>query len=276
MTTGNLKKTIPHLFLFAYVFIILYPMFFLLNTSLKKNLQIDSDPWGLPQPFTLKNYTYAFSNSKIGIYFFNSFFISTVSTLATIILAICIAYAITRMKYPSLSKYVYAILLLSLLIPAPALLIPLYRMVNWLHIYNTPFALIVPYTTFGIPLTVFVIAAFLKSIPRELEEAGIIDGLSVYGLLGRIVLPLTLPTLVTVFILNYLGNWNEYVLANLFLSNDNLRTLPVAVVSFYNKYNTNYGALCASVMISITPVILIYSVLQKRIIEGVMAGSVKG
>jgi raffinose/stachyose/melibiose transport system permease protein len=273
---GALKKTIPHLFLFVYVFVILYPMFFLLNTSLKKNMQIDGDPWGLPQPFTLSNYTYSFSNSKIGIYFFNSFFISTVSTLSTILLAICIAYAITKMNYPSLSKYVYAILLLSLLIPAPALLIPLYRMVNWLHIYNTPFALIVPYTTFGIPLTVFVIAAFLKSIPRELEEAGIIDGLSVYGLLGRIVLPLTMPTLVTVFILNYLGNWNEYILANLFLSNDNLRTLPVAVVSFFNKYNTNYGALCASVMISITPVILIYTILQKRIIEGVMAGSVKG
>jgi len=274
MTT--LRKSIPHLFLLAYVFIILYPMFFLLNTSFKKNMQIDSDPWGLPQPFTLSNYTYSFSNSKIGIYFFNSFFISTVSTLLTIILAICIAYAITRMKYPSLSKYVYAILLLSLLIPAPSLLIPLYRMVNWLHIYNTPLALIIPYTTFGIPLTVFIIAAFLKSLPRELEEAGVIDGLSVYGLLGRIVLPLTMPTLVTVFILNYLGNWNEYVLANLFLSNDNLRTLPVAVVSFFNKYNTNYGALCASVMISIAPIILIYSILQKRIIEGVMAGSVKG
>ncbi|HEY2493720.1 MAG TPA: carbohydrate ABC transporter permease [Paenibacillus sp.] len=274
MTT--LRKTIPHLFLLAYVFVILYPMFFLLNTSFKKNMQIDSDPWGLPQPFTLSNYTYSFSNSKIGIYFFNSFFISTVSTLLTIILAICIAYAITRMKYPSLSKYVYAILLLSLLIPAPSLLIPLYRMVNWLHIYNTPLALIIPYTTFGIPLTVFIIAAFLKSLPKELEEAGIIDGLSVYGLLGRIVLPLTMPTLVTVFILNYLGNWNEYVLANLFLSNDNLRTLPVAVVSFFNKYNTNYGALCASVMISIAPIILIYSILQKRIIEGVMAGSVKG
>jgi raffinose/stachyose/melibiose transport system permease protein len=272
----NLKKTIPHIFLLVYVFLVLYPMFFLLNTSFKKNLQIDSDPWGLPKPFTWSNYTYSFSNSKIGIYFFNSFFISTVSTLATILLAICIAYAVTRMKYPSISKYVYAILLLSLLIPAPALLIPLYRMVNWLHIYNTPFALIIPYTTFGIPLTVFVISAFLKSIPRELEEAGIIDGLSVYGLLGRIILPLTMPTLVTVFILNYLGNWNEYVLANLFLSNDNLRTLPVAVVSFFNKFNTNYGALCASVMISIIPVILIYSVLQKRIIEGVMAGSVKG
>jgi raffinose/stachyose/melibiose transport system permease protein len=272
----NLKKTIPHFFLLVYVFLVLYPMFFLLNTSFKKNMQIDSDPWGLPKPFTLSNYTYSFSNSKIGIYFFNSFFISTVSTVATILLAICIAYAVTRMRYPSISKYVYAILLLSLLIPAPALLIPLYRMVNWLHIYNTPFALIIPYTTFGIPLTVFIISAFLKSIPRELEEAGIIDGLSVYGLLGRIILPLTMPTLVTVFILNYLGNWNEYVLANLFLSNDNLRTLPVAVVSFFNKFNTNYGALCASVMISIIPVILIYSVLQKRIIEGVMAGSVKG
>jgi raffinose/stachyose/melibiose transport system permease protein len=272
----SIKKSIPHLFLFSYVFVILYPMFFLLNTSFKKNSQIDTNPWGLPHPFTVNNYTYSFSNSKIGIYFFNSFFISTVSTLSTILLAIGIAFALTRMKYQSLSKYVYAILLLSLLIPSPALLIPLYRMVNWLHIYNTPFALIIPYTTFGIPLTVFVISAFLKSIPRELEEAGITDGLSVYGLLGRIILPLTMPTLVTVFILNYLGNWNEYVLANLFLSNDNLRTLPVAVVSFFNKFNTNYGALCASVMISITPVILIYSVLQKRIIEGVMAGSVKG
>jgi len=272
----KLRKGIPHLFLFVYVFIVLYPLFFLLNTSFKQNLQIDGDPWGLPDPFTLKNYIYSLSNSKIGIYFYNSLFISIVSTLATILLAICIAYAITRMKYPFLSKYVYAILLLSLLIPAPSLLIPLYRMVNWLEIYNTPLALIVPYTTFGIPLTVFVISAFLKSIPREMEEAGVMEGLSVYGLLGRIIMPLTLPTLVTVFILNYLGNWNEYVLANLFLSNDNLRTLPVAVVSFFNKYNTNYGALCASVMLSITPVILIYSILQKKIIEGVMAGSVKG
>ncbi|RED65124.1 MULTISPECIES: carbohydrate ABC transporter permease [Cohnella] len=272
----KLSKGIPHLFLFAYVFIVLYPLFFLLNTSFKKNLQIDSDPWGLPEPFTLNNYTYSLSNSKIGIYFSNSLFISIVSTLATLGLSICIAYAITRMKYPFLSKYVYAILLLSLLIPSPSLLIPLYRMVNWLGIYNTPLGLIIPYTTFGIPLTVFVISAFLKSVPKELEEAGVMEGLSVYGLLGRIILPLTLPTLVTVFILNYLGNWNEYVLANLFLSNDNLRTLPVAVVSFFNKYNTNYGALCSSVMISITPIILIYSVLQKKIIEGVMAGSVKG
>jgi raffinose/stachyose/melibiose transport system permease protein len=226
----SIKKNISHLFLFSYVFVILYPMFFLLNTSFKKNSQIDTNPWDLPHPFTLGNYTYSFSNSKIGIYFFNSFFISTVATLSTILLSIGIAFALTRMKYPSLSKYVYAILLLSLLIPAPALLIPLYIMVNWLHIYNTPFALIIPYTTFGIPLTVFVISAFLKSMPRELEEAGITVGVSVYGLLGKIILPLTMPTLVTVFILNYLGNWNEYVLANLFLSNDNLRTLPVAVV----------------------------------------------
>jgi raffinose/stachyose/melibiose transport system permease protein len=149
-------------------------------------------------------------------------------------------------------------------------------MIKNLGLYNTSFALIVPYTAFGIPLSVFVIAAFLKSIPKELEEAGIMDGLSVFGLLGRIVLPLTMPTLVTVFIINFISHWNEYILASLLLSGESLRTLPVAVVAFMDKFNFNYGAMSAAVMISCVPVIIVYAVLQKKIIEGVAAGSVKG
>lgn len=142
--------------------------------------------------------------------------------------------------------------------------------------YNTPMALIFPYISFGIPLTVFVLAAFLKSIPNELEEAGVMDGLSTFGILGRIIMPLTLPTLVTVFILNFINNWNEFVMANLFLSNEKLRTLPVAIVAFADKFNMNYGAMTAAIAISIIPVIIIFAILQKQIIEGVTAGSVKG
>ncbi|MNI37663.1 Inner membrane ABC transporter permease protein YcjP [compost metagenome] len=113
-------------------------------------------------------------------------------------------------------------------------------------------------------------------MPRDLEEAGVMDGLTIYGVLFRIIMPLTLPTLVTVFILNFMSHWNEFIMANLFLSSESLRTLPVAVVAFMNKYQMNYGALAAAVMISALPVILVYSVLQRQIIAGVTAGSVKG
>ncbi|GAA3410504.1 carbohydrate ABC transporter permease [Paenibacillus hodogayensis] len=267
---------LPHLVLVPYLLIVLYPLLFVFNSSFKGNSEIVLKPWSLPESFSLDNYANAFSNSRIGIYFINSLYISSLSTLVGILLSTGIAYAVTRMKFPKLSKLVYGVLLLSLLIPPVSLLIPLYIMIKNMGLYNTPLALIVPYTAFGIPLSVFIIAAFLKSIPKELEEAGIMDGLSVYGLLGRVVLPLSMPTLVTVFILNFMNHWNEFIMANLFLSSQNLRTLPVAVVAFMDKFNMNYGALCASVMISCVPVIIVYAILQKKIIEGVTAGSVKG
>ncbi|WP_028593962.1 carbohydrate ABC transporter permease [Paenibacillus assamensis] len=267
---------VSHIILVIYALLVIYPLFFVISSSFKNNSEIFDDPWGMPMSFSLDNYIEAMSNSHIDSYFINSLYISSISTFATILLSTTIAYAVTRMKFHTLSKGVYSLLLLSLLIPPASLLIPLYKMINDFGIYDTPLALIIPYSAFGIPLTVFVIAAFLKSIPLELEEAGVMDGLNTYGLLFRIVIPLTLPTLVTVFILNFIGNWNEFVMANLFISNEASRTLPVAVKSFVDQYNMNYGALTAAITISIIPVILIYSFLQKKIIEGVTAGSVKG
>jgi raffinose/stachyose/melibiose transport system permease protein len=180
------------------------------------------------------------------------------------------------MRFPSMSKLVSGVLILALLIPAGSLLVPLYILLRQLQVYNTPLALIFPYVTFGLPLTVFVVSAFLRSLPSELEEAGVMDGLSATGLLWRVVLPLTMPTLTTVFILNFLSNWNEFIMANLFLAKEQLRTLPVGMVAFYDQLNMNYGGLCAAIMFSVVPVVIIYSVLQKQIIEGVTAGSVKG
>ncbi|MBD8498057.1 carbohydrate ABC transporter permease [Paenibacillus arenosi] len=267
---------VSHIILVFYALLVIYPLFFVISSSFKNNSEIFDDPWGMPMSFSFDNYIEAMSNSHIDSYFINSLYISSISTFATILLSTTIAYAVTRMKFHTLSKGVYSLLLLSLLIPPASLLIPLYKMINDFGIYDTPLALIIPYSAFGIPLTVFVIAAFLKSIPLELEEAGVMDGLNTYGLLFRIVIPLTLPTLVTVFILNFIGNWNEFVMANLFISNEASRTLPVAVKSFVDQYNMNYGALTAAITISIIPVILIYSFLQKKIIEGVTAGSVKG
>lgn len=272
----HITRTIPHIVLFIYLFITLYPLVWVFNSSFKKNKEIIDSPWALPQSFTFSNYINAWTGSKVSIYFFNSLYISTLSAVAAILLASAAAFAITRMKFPAASKLISAILLLALLIPAGSLLVPLYMLLRQIHVYNTPFALILPYITFGLPITVFIVSAFLKSIPSELEEAGIMDGLSAYGLLWKIILPITMPTLVTVFILNFLNNWNEFIMANLFLAKEKLRTLPVGMVAFQDQLNMNYGGLCAAMMFSIIPVIIIYSVLQNRIIEGVTAGSVKG
>ena len=276
MTFKKLKQAAPHLVLLPYILIVLYPLWFVILASMKNNTEIFNDPWGLPAALSLQNYRDALTNSYIWHYFANSLFIGVTATLSTLFLSMTIAYAVTRMRFPVLSKAVYGLLLISLLIPPASLLIPLYTLVKDLGMYNTPMALIFPYISFGIPLTVFVLAAFLKSIPNELEEAGVMDGLSTFGILGRIIMPLTLPTLVTVFILNFINNWNEFVMANLFLSNEKLRTLPVAIVAFADKFNMNYGAMTAAIAISIIPVIVIFAILQKQIIEGVTAGSVKG
>jgi len=272
----RISRIVPHAVLLIYVVIVLYPLLFVINASMKNNSEITTNPWGLPQQWYFENYANALSNALFGRYFLNSLYISATATVLTILLSTALAFALTRMRFRRAGQIVYGCLLLSLLIPPASLLIPLYIMVKDVGLYNTPFALIIPYTTFGLPLTVFIIAAFLKSIPRELEEAGVVDGLSIYGVLGRVVIPLTMPTLVTVFILNFINHWNEFIMANLFLSTQQLRTLPVAIVAFADQFNMNYGALTASITISIVPVIVIYALLQKKIIEGVAAGSIKG
>jgi len=277
MTTDKPKRRwLSHLILIAYVMAVIYPLWFVISASMKNNTELFNDPWGLPAKLDFTNYANVMTNSEVWRNFLNSLYIGTVATCSTILLATAIAYALTRMQFKTMNRIVSGLLLVSLLIPPASLLIPLYIMIKDFGFYNSHFALIIPYTAFGLPLSVFVIAAFLRSIPKELEEAGVMDRLTTFGILGRIVIPLTLPTLVTVFILNFINNWNEYIMASLFLSSERLRTLPVAVVAFADKFNMNYGALTAAIAISILPVMLIYAFFQRHIIEGVTAGSVKG
>jgi len=133
-----------------------------------------------------------------------------------------------------------------------------------------------PYTAGALPISVLLVAAFMRSIPGELEEAGIVDGLGALRLFFLVVLPLTLPALVTVFIVNFIGVWNEYLLANFFISKDHLRTLPTGMVGFRDAFQTNYALICTGIVISVAPVLALYAVLQEKIIEGITAGSVKG
>ncbi|WP_054957672.1 carbohydrate ABC transporter permease [Paenibacillus dakarensis] len=271
------KKFIPHIFLLAYMLVILYPFLFVLFSSVKADNQaIATNPFGLPDTFVLDNYVNAWVNAKISTYFFNSLYIGILSACLSILFAAMLAFAVTRMRYNRISAIIFQLILIGMLIPNNSLLLPIYGMMKKLDILNTHMALILPYVANAIPFSVIILAAFMRSLPGEIEEAAVIDGLRSGGLFMRIILPLTVPAIVTVFIVNFLGNWNEFLLANYFLSNDELRTLPVGMVGFRDAYNTNYAQMSAGIVFSVLPVLIIYAILQEKIIEGVTAGSVKG
>lgn len=272
-----LKKLIPHIFLMGYLLIVLYPFLFVLFSSVKTNNQaIASNPFGLPNSIIFDNYVNAWVNAKISTYFFNSLWIGVLSAVLSILFASMLAFAVTRMRYNKISAIVFQLILIGMLIPNNSLLLPIYGIMKNLTILDQPLALILPYVANAIPFTVIILAAFMRSLPGEIEEAAVMDGLRPAGLFARIILPLTVPAIVTVFIVNFLGNWNEFLLANYFISSDELKTLPVGMVGFRDAYNTNYAQMSAGIVFSVLPVMIIYAILQEKIIEGVTAGSVKG
>jgi raffinose/stachyose/melibiose transport system permease protein len=271
------KRSIPHLILMVYVVIVLSPFVFVVFSSLKdSNIDIAESPFGLPVDFVWQNYVDAWVKAKISTYFFNSAYLATTSSIAGVLLAAATAFAITRMKFNRSSKAIFQFVLIGMLIPGNVLFIAQYLLVNKMGILNTHWALFLPYTAGAIPLAVLLLAAFMRAIPSELEEAAIMDGLGVIGVFFKIILPVTMPALVTVFIVNFLGAWNEFLLAQYFLSKDSLRTLPTGMAGFRDAFQTNYALICTGIVYSVVPVLVLYAFLQEKIIEGITAGSVKG
>jgi raffinose/stachyose/melibiose transport system permease protein len=270
-----------HLLLTGYVAAVLFPLVWLFLSSFKSNREITANTWALPTRFSFGNYAAAWESANIGKYALNSAYVTLAACVLTLLFAAMTSFAISRMKYTRTNKAVYQFILLGLIVPPGALFIPLYRLIQGIELfgqslYDTHLSLILVYCTYALPITVFIIYAFMLSIPNELEEAGIMDGLGAPGLFFRIIVPISLPALVTVFILNFIGNWNEYILSQLFITSESLKTLPTGMATFNDGYRTNFASLSAAVIMSIIPVLAVYVFLQRQIIEGMTAGSVKG
>lgn len=271
------RSAVPHLILLAYTAAVLFPFVFVVFSSLKgSNIEIAENPFGFPRELHFGNYAEAWVKAKINVYFFNSAYLSVTSAAAGVLLSAGTAFALTRMTFRRASRLLYQFVLVGMLIPGNVLFIAQYILVMKLGILNTHWALFLPYTAGALPISVLLIASFMKAIPGELEEAAIVDGLSAFGLFARIIIPLTMPALVTVFIVNFLGVWNEYLLANFFISKDSLRTLPTGMVGFRDAFQTNYALISTGIVFSVTPVLVLYAFLQEKIIAGLTAGSVKG
>ena len=268
-------RTLIYVLLVIILLIQFFPLIWALLTSLMTPQETTSVPATLlPAKPTLDSYTQALQGD-LGSYYRNSIIASTVSTVVTMVLAVLAAYAFARLRFRFKTPLLLFVLLLSLF-PPLAQVIPLYQILQSLHLIGTLSALILPYSVFGLPLAVLVLIAFFQDVPVELEEAAIVDGMKRFGAFLRIILPITLPGIFTAAIIVFVGDWNEYLFA-LNFTNNGTYTLPVGIVNIsQTEFTTNFGVLSAAMIMSIVPLVVLTLLLERRIVSGLTAGALKG
>jgi raffinose/stachyose/melibiose transport system permease protein len=265
-----------YLILGVFAIIQIYPLVWLVFFSLKNNQEVfGMSPFSLPQDPNWENYTRAWTSGNIGLYFFNSVWITILSVALTTILASFVTFAVTRMHW-KLSGLVLGLFLVAYMIPLHSTIIPLFNMYNSANLIDNPVSIVLSYTTFNLPLTIMILLGFYRTFPREIEEAAVMDGCSVHRIFFQITLPMTVPVLSTTAIINMIYNWNEFVFVNTFISSDKWKTLTVGINNFVGQYLTDWGAIGATLVISILPILLTFLFLSNKIVEGMAAGSVKG
>ncbi|UJF34610.1 carbohydrate ABC transporter permease [Paenibacillus hexagrammi] len=269
-------KGIVWVFLGILVVTQLYPLLWLLLYSLKTNEEILSGKFfALPASPQWKNFTDAIGSGHYFKYLGNSLLVTTLTMVGVLLLASLTSFAISRFQW-KYAPLVMLIFLLGMMIPLQATLLPLMIIFKNIGILNTHLSLILPYIAFQTPIAVFILSNFMKAIPNEIEESAIIDGASITRIFRSIIIPVSIPPMMTVCILTFISIWNEYILAATFISSEKLKTLPFGVNSFVSQYSVNYGAIGAFLVLGALPVILIYFFLSDKITKGMMAGAVKG
>jgi len=240
--------------------------------SLKELPEMFQDAWAMPQAWAWENFREAIEMSNLDTYIFNSLYVTIVTVLCVLILASTASYAFSKMNFRG-KNLIFYIFILSIMLPVP--IIPLYMVIANLNLMNTHWALILTYTTGGLPLSIFMLKSFFDGIPKEIEEAAIIDGCPNYRLYAGIIIPLAKPGLATVTILQFMGAWNEFFHALIFIRTRSLRTIPIGIQAFFRDGSTEWPLLFAALTITIVPVFIVYIIMQKQFVEGLTAGATK-
>lgn len=254
----------------------IFPLIWLFDFSLaSSNEMFTSGLLIIPQKIQWGNYVKAFVDGHFLLYLKNSVLINGLAVILVNIIAIMAAFACSRMKW-KLSGLVSTILLMGLMIPIHATLLPNYKLYSTLNLIDTIGALLIPYVAFSLPQAMFLMTGFMKSIPLELEEAAVMDGCGIYRVLFQIVTPLLKPSIATVSIMTFLNNWNEFMMARTYLSSPKWKTLPFSVLEFTGQYSSNYAVQFAVMALTAAPAVIVYIILNKHITKGVAMGAVKG
>ena len=274
----NWRKILLTLGVIFTIVFCLAPVLWQLLTSLKINAAISTVPniyFPRLEQLTLQHYISL--SGRFIRYIFNSAFVSITSTILCLTIGAPAAYALTRLKLPG-ESIILSLILIITLFPYVLLFMGLLELVKALNLGNNYIALIVPYTAINLPLTILILRSFFKQLPKDLEDSAKIDGYNTVSMLLNIVLPLTLPALVTTGILTFIFAWNEFIFALTFITREDLYTIPVAVAQLGGSslLEIPYGPMAAATIAGTLPLVILVLIFQRRIVQGITAGAVKG
>lgn len=275
MAKRIINKILFYLFLLVFLLVILFPFYYELVTSLKLRADIFNGFDLIPKKFSFESYVLVFTHRPFGSFLLNSFIIAFLTTAFAIAVASIASYAIARLKFKGKTIILGLVLAVSMF-PQIATISPIYMFMKTMGLRDTYTGLIIPDTTFALPLAIWYLTSFFKQIPFDLEEAARIDGATPIQTFLKVILPLAAPGTFTTAILVFIASWNEYMYALTINTKDIRKTVPVAISMFQGQYTIPWGEIAAATVIVTVPLIVMVLLFQKRIVAGLTAGAVKG
>lgn len=274
MNTRIGARSLQYLLAYLFALLSIYPIWLMIANSFKSTAEIYTDPLGLPASFSFTNYRKLWETVPFADYLINSIIVSAASVILTLICSSLAAFYLARFAF-RWNGFLYFFFLLGLMIPIKLGIVPLFLLMKELGLLNSLWSLILLYTGSGIPLSVFILTGFLRTLPIELEEAARIDGCNHFQVFWRILLPLVRPALGTVMIINFISAWNDFFFPLIFIQKDALKTIPIGMLSLFGEYEADWSLLFAGLTLSALPMIIVFLLASKQFMEGLTAGAVK-
>lgn len=259
----------------ALTLVFLLPLYFLVITAFKTSRELIFTPLGFPKSLYLGNFKSAWNQVDMGRAFLNTILIALAAVLGRMVFASMASFTIAK-KPSRLHEILYVFFLIGIMIPIYSTLVPMVKQIKDLGLMNSRIGLILVYIGTGMPFSIFLLTGFTRTLPNELVEAAVIDGCGVYRIFLVIVLPLLKPVLSTLFLLDFLAIWNDFLLPMLTLTGTSLRTITLAMYNFYGEYGARWELTFAGYTMAILPLVILFIILQKNIVSGILVGAVKG
>ena len=272
----KIRKVLLYVLMTAILAVQIYPIFWIFMTSLKTTNEVQSkSTFALPATWNIQNYIRAVETSNLGLYFKNSILVLLITIAALVLFSSTAAFALEKMRF-RINQGILSFFLLGITIPIHVTLIPLFQIYRDTHLLNTYWALIIPQIGFNLPLSIYLFITFYKFVPDTIMEAAAIDGASVWRIFSHIILPMSKNCMITVVTMNTIFIWNEFVFANTFISDSELKTIPIGLFDYIGaKGMVDWGATFSAISIFLLPVLIVYFLLNKGIIAGMTTGAVK-
>ena len=255
--------------------VFLYPVILMALAAFKTTPEIFRNPFGLPSSWALDSFREVWERANFGLYLRNSLLVTGLSVALLLACAAPAAYALARYRFP-LKALIFLFFLAGIMIPIRLGILPLYLLMRDLHLLNNPLSLVLTYAASGMPMSVFLLATFFRTLPVQLEDAARIDGCSELQIFSRIMLPLVRPGLATVVIVNIVPWWNDFFFPLLFIQDARWKTIPLGMQIFFGQHLTDWSLVFSGMLLASLPLLIVYLLMSRQFISGLTAGAVKG